>query len=251
MQEVGAREDGQACAEQHEKKRPFPRRRLEDARLGSGRWFWHRRKRRIYHTDVLFTRRFLDALSAGEVRLAFRRWSAARVRPGTEIRTSHGVVRIMAVASTELDAITERDARQAGFASVGALGRELMRRPGTLFRIELRLVGDDPRVALRAERSIPPEALASIRRRLDRLDRARGPWTEATLRLLASRPGVRAADLARVMKRETLAFKRDVRALKELGLTVSLDVGYRLSPRGRALLKRLATSKRQNDGMTK
>jgi hypothetical protein len=31
-------------------------------------------------------------------------------------------------------------------------------------------------------------------------------------------------------------FKADVRKLKELGLTESLEVGYRLSPRGRAVL---------------
>jgi len=31
-------------------------------------------------------------------------------------------------------------------------------------------------------------------------------------------------------------FKRRVRALKELGLTASLEIGYRLSPRGRQLL---------------
>ena len=36
-----------------------------------------------------------------------------------------------------------------------------------------------------------------------------------------------------------LPFKRDVRKLKELGLTESLETGYRLSPRGRALLERL------------
>jgi hypothetical protein len=34
-----------------------------------------------------------------------------------------------------------------------------------------------------------------------------------------------------------VAFKRDVRRLKELGLTESLEVGYRLSPRGRAFLE--------------
>jgi len=34
-------------------------------------------------------------------------------------------------------------------------------------------------------------------------------------------------------------FKRRVRQLKELGLTESLEVGYRLSPRGRAVLKDL------------
>jgi hypothetical protein len=38
------------------------------------------------------------------------------------------------------------------------------------------------------------------------------------------------------MGRERLAFKADVRRLKDLGLTESLPVGYRLSPRGRALI---------------
>ncbi len=32
-------------------------------------------------------------------------------------------------------------------------------------------------------------------------------------------------------------FKRDVRKLKELGLTLSLRVGYRLSPRGEAFME--------------
>ena len=31
-------------------------------------------------------------------------------------------------------------------------------------------------------------------------------------------------------------FKRDVRKLKELGLTESLEIGYRISPRGETLL---------------
>jgi hypothetical protein len=45
-----------------------------------------------------------------------------------------------------------------------------------------------------------------------------------------------AADIAASIGREKLPFKADVRKLKELGLTESLDVGYRLSPRGRAFL---------------
>jgi len=43
---------------------------------------------------------------------------------------------------------------------------------------------------------------------------------------------------APVSSRERLDFKRDVRKLKNLCLTESLEVGYRLSPLGRALLKR-------------
>jgi len=39
--------------------------------------------------------------------------------------------------------------------------------------------------------------------------------------------------------RETQPFKRDVRKLKELGLTESLERGYQLSPRGQALMGRL------------
>ena len=54
---------------------------------------------------------------------------------------------------------------------------------------------------------------------------------------IAARPGVRAADLAQAFGRETQPFKLDVRKLKNLGLTISLQTGYRLSPRGEAYLR--------------
>ena len=70
------------------------------------------------------------------------------------------------------------------------------------------------------------------------MDAVRGtPWTRQVLRLIAERQGVRAPDLAASLDRETLSFKRDVRKLKELGLTHSLPVGYEISPRGRAYLR--------------
>jgi biotin operon repressor len=47
---------------------------------------------------------------------------------------------------------------------------------------------------------------------------------------------VRAADLARDLGRARDEFKRDVRKLKSLGLTISLETGYRLTPKGAALL---------------
>ena len=56
------------------------------------------------------------------------------------------------------------------------------------------------------------------------------------LEVIAARPATRAADLAEQFGRETLPFKTDVRKLKNLGLTESLEVGYRLSPRGTAFL---------------
>ena len=73
--------------------------------------------------------------------------------------------------------------------------------------------------------------------RLDATSR-RGPWTERVLELIAVRPAVRAGDLADELGLERLPFKTDVRKLKALGLTESLEVGYRISPRGRAWLRR-------------
>jgi hypothetical protein len=88
----------------------------------------------------------------------------------------------------------------------------------------------------------PPPLLDDdvIDARLERLDRASpvGPWTRATLDIIARRPEVRAGDLAAELGRERLPFKADVRKLKRLGLTESLDVGYRLSARGRDYLDR-------------
>jgi hypothetical protein len=82
--------------------------------------------------------------------------------------------------------------------------------------------------------------LMKLAQRLETMDaRARcGPWTEATLRAIAARPGVLAATLARSLGRPRDEFKRDVRKLKNLGLTLSLEIGYRLTPKGEALLRR-------------
>ncbi len=63
-----------------------------------------------------------------------------------------------------------------------------------------------------------------------------GPWTYEVLQAIADNPGLRAPDLAASFGRETLPFKRDVRKLKELGLTISLEVGYELSKRGQLTL---------------
>jgi hypothetical protein len=190
---------------------------------------------------VLFKRGFLDALTAGDADLAFRRWDRARVKVGSRLRTSHGVLEVLEVEGTPMSKISARDAKRAGFDTRAQLIELLKnRRSGRVFRVRLRLAGEDPRKALRKRSRLSKSELAELANRLDRLDRAsrHGPWTARVLRLIEERPGVRAGDLASKLGRERLAFKRDVRKLKELGLTESLEVGYRLSPRGRALLRR-------------
>ena len=65
-----------------------------------------------------------------------------------------------------------------------------------------------------------------------------GPWTFAVLETIVNRPATRAAELAAAFGRDLQPFKTDVRKLKNLGLTLSLERGYRLSPRGEAYYRR-------------
>jgi len=183
----------------------------------------------------------LAGLVDGRIDLAFRRWEQPRVKAGGRQRTAIGVVGFDAVDVVPRSAVTAEAARRAGFASRQELLGFLDRRSiGKIYRIQLRVIGPDPRVALRNQ--IPDAAaISEIERRLARLDRAspHGPWTVAVLRAIAANPERRAIELAAEFGRPRLPFKVDVRKLKELGLTESLPIGYRLSPRGQAVLAHL------------
>jgi hypothetical protein len=183
----------------------------------------------------------LRGVAAGSIDRAFRRWDRPRVKAGGQQRTAMGVIGFTAVDVVAREELTALDAARAGFVSIDRLLAALDRRPEQpIFRIGLELVGPDPRVALR-ETLPDADELSDIVRRLDRLDRAsrHGPWTRAVLGAIADRDGTPAVELAAAFGREKLPFKRDVRKLKELGLTESLRPGYRLSPRGEAVLVRL------------
>jgi hypothetical protein len=201
---------------------------------------------------VLFPLRVLDAIRDGRVDLAFRRWERARVRSGSRQRTAIGVLEVGSVEVVERSSLGDDDARRAGFESREELLAMLDERGrGEIHRIELRYAGADPRVELRAKADLSESELDEIARKLDRMDEAshHGPWTRAVLELIAKRPEVRAEELAAEMGREKLPFKRDVRKLKELGLTESLNPGYRLSPRGEAVLKRLGSRKKSGPSL--
>jgi hypothetical protein len=188
---------------------------------------------------MLFPASTLRGIEAGEVTLAFRRWQRPTVRTGGTLRTRVGVLAIESVDLIEATEITSADARRAGHADRDALLAALGDRKRPLYRVRFRLAGPDPRVALRERDDLSPQEVADIDARLARFDGAsrRGPWTLRVLDLISRRPATRAPDLALELGRETAPFKADVRKLKELGLTESLEVGYRLSPRGRAFLR--------------
>jgi hypothetical protein len=188
----------------------------------------------------LFESRYREAIASGAVDLTFRRWKRGQAVVGHRYRTAAGRLAVDAVDVVAPQDITDDEARRAGQESAAALLAAL-RGPDELpvFRVRFHPVADpDERDLLAGDDALSADARAEIDRRLDRLDRAStwGAWTRPTLRAIAEHPGVRAPELAASFERETAAFKLDVRKLKALGLTISLRVGYRLSPRGEAYL---------------
>src|SRR5688572_13543070 len=137
---------------------------------------------------MLFRRDILQGIAEGRVTLAFRRWRRPPPADGSLLRSPVGVLCLDRVAVVDEDDITPEDVRRTGM-SVDEL-RASLAGEGTLLRIELRLAGDDPRVALR-ERLPEHAELAAIVARLARIDAACAtPWTTRYLQLIADQPGI-------------------------------------------------------------
>jgi hypothetical protein len=187
-----------------------------------------------------FEAKYAKGIAAGRQTLTFRRWKRPQVVAGNTYRTAAGRIVVDNVREVPAGSITDTEALRAGYPSAAALVDDLR---GTsdlpVYRVEFHLApGPDPRDELAAAAAPDAAELEQIAQRLAGLDRASksGPWTRATLALVAGNPAVRAGDLAPKLDQELLDFKLNVRKLKNLGLTISLGTGYRLSPRGEAFL---------------
>jgi hypothetical protein len=190
---------------------------------------------------MLFRSALLDRIKAGEVTLAFRRWRRPTVKASGRLRTAVGELAIDSVALCAESAITEQDARAAGFAGRDALLAELRQRSdGDLYRIAFHFAGADRRIALRDSGDLSSAEIDAIGARLARLDANAGrPWTTAVLDYIANHEGLAAREIAAALDIDKAVLKPNIRKLKELGLTESLTVGYRLSSRGAAVLDAL------------
>lgn len=195
-----------------------------------------------YARTVLFSPASHPGLADGSITRTFRTWARAQARAGARHRVGGMLLEIDDVRRVAVADLTDEDARAAGEHDLATLLARLgsPTPSAQVWRVDLHYAGPDDRIALRADDALTAADIAGLRARLDRLDAAAAaPWTRDTLRLIATRPAVVSTELAATLGRERAAFKIDVRKLKNLGLTESLDVGYRLSARGFALLRAL------------
>ena len=190
---------------------------------------------------LLFKKPFHAGLQSGAITLTFRRWQKPHVKPGGRYRCHPiGVLEVDTIALVTVADISASDATAAGFATRDALVDYLAElgalTPVTeLYRVALHHGGDGDRVEVALADLLSAADIDAIRTKLARMDKET-KWTAKTLAIIGAHPRVAASQLAKKLKRETLPFKVDVRKLKKLGLTQSFEVGYEISPRGRAYL---------------
>jgi hypothetical protein len=190
---------------------------------------------------LLFKKPFWEGLQSGTITLTYRRWQKPHVKPRGRYRCHPiGVLEVDAIELVTVGSITINDAKRAGFESRDALVAYLAELgpcddDTQVYRVELHHGGDGDRVELALEDTLTADDVATITAKLARMDKDEA-WTKKTLALIDKFPRIAASKLAIKVGRETLPFKTDVRKLKKLGLTQSFEVGYEISPRGRAYL---------------
>lgn len=93
---------------------------------------------------MLIKRDVLEAIKRGEITLQFRRWTRPSVKPGGTLKTSVGLLRIGRIDEMSPDAVTEADARKAGFKDLPDFRKWLdTMKQGPLFhRIEVSYLGE-------------------------------------------------------------------------------------------------------------
>jgi hypothetical protein len=195
---------------------------------------------------LLFQKRFHEGLVNGAVTVTFRRWDKPHVRVGGRYRCHPiGVLEVDEVEKVVVKNITATDVQRAGFTTRDDLVQYIrtarkeddLDDDTELYRVVLHHGGDGDRIELALEADLSEEDILTIQTKLEKMDAApKEPWTKKTLAIIEKHPRIAASQLAVKLGRETAPFKVDVRRLKKLGLTQSFEVGYEISPRGRAYL---------------
>ena len=191
---------------------------------------------------MLFKSEHLNQIKTGEISLAFRKWKRPSVKKGTLMNTSIGQVQILDITKIDISSITEKDALKSGFNDLNALIAVLNSRDGgQIYKVEVSYSNPDPRIELRNDSEITQTDFDKIKAKLNRLDKysRSGNWTLHILGAIMENPKLNAGQLAEKTGKEKEWLKTNIRKLKNIGLTVSHNPGYTISPRGKIFMEKL------------
>jgi hypothetical protein len=184
----------------------------------------------------------LDGIRSGAISLAFRSWKRPSAKKGSLIHTAIGRVEILEVLPVQIESISTRDAQRAGFSTKKELSEHLaQQKEGFFYKIQIKYHSPDPRINLRSQHSLNDEELMILKNRLSRMDQKvkHNVRSHQLLEIIKKYPGRRAGDLAEILKVDKDWLKIYIRKLKNLGLTISHEVGYSLSPLGVFVLNQM------------
>ncbi len=196
---------------------------------------------------MMFKSRFHRGIKDGSITCTFRYWKRPQAVAGNFYKINPiGHIKVTEVKEVSSRSITKKDAVASGFEDGKALREYLANfaskdRELYLVRFTYEGLRQDQ---LPDQSSVDdPEEFLKLKNKLAVRDKNSkvGPWTHKTLKLVGKNPGMSSEFLAKKLKRDRQELKRDMRKLKQLGLTISLEVGYKLSPRGSSYLEQLSS----------
>lgn len=191
---------------------------------------------------MLFKAIHLNGIKSGKITLAFRKWQKASVKEGSLIHTAVGLVEIRKIETVNENDISDKDALNAGFVDKNQLLKSFTHNStGTIFKIAVGYHSADPRIKLREQTELSEEQFNVLKMKLERLDNysKQGHWTKKVLMTIKDNPNLHAIGIAKLTDFEKEWLKLNIRKLKNLGLTISHNVGYELSPLGKTFVMRL------------
>lgn len=191
---------------------------------------------------MLFKEIHLSGIKSGKITLAFRKWKKASVKIGCLLHTSIGLLEIHKIEPIHENDITNEDALKAGFADKPELLKSFTQNStGTIFKISVGYHSADPRIKLREQTKLSEQQFTDLKKKLERLDNQskQGHWTRTILLTIKDNPNLHAIGIAKLTGFEKEWLKLNIRKLKNLGLTISHNVGYELSTFGKIFIQSL------------
>ncbi len=190
---------------------------------------------------MLFKEVHLLGIKSGKINLAFRKWQKAFVKTGSLLHTTIGLVKIQNIEVVHESDITEKDVCNAGYTERSQLLKSLDNKVmGSIFKISISYHSADPRIRLREQTELSEQQYENLKKKLERLDKysKQGRWTEKIMFTIKENPNLHAIGIAKLTGHEKEWLKLNIRKLKNMGLTISHNIGYELSPLGGQFLSR-------------